>query len=564
MTLVWASFAIFEVITILIVRTMKRLSIALWFLLVCISCKTGVYANLDYAESILHEKPDSALLALKAIETSQLKTREAKARYALLLSAAYDKNYIDIKSDTLISVATSYYSEHGTPRYRMLAWYYDGVVLKNGSQHTASIIAFEKAEKEAKALDDNYQLGLIFRNKAGVFSYNYNDKDAIECCKKSIYHFELANAPTYKASAEFALATAYSNNKQFSEADSLFSFILEHYSDPKLIAYSNIRWAGLLVNSDIENEKALYLYRKTSLKYHNLQDFARRALAHERLGERDSATFWLSRAYSRCKNTIDTTLVDNQKIKILFLRGDFKNAFDTREKVFSMEDSLTRSKLFQSVTGAQRDYYISENLRQEEQLHHARQQRIQGWIIGLLLALTGILLFWGYSREKDRQLQEQINRLALKEKELAHSNKTNAHLLGSLFSARIEHLDQLYRDYINTENKQEREDLFKQIKQTVSTLRHTPEAFEALEQDLDRYCDGVMSKLRAQVPKIRGNNLQIITLFFAGFSYEAVQLIMNSVSIESLKTARSRFRKEILAAHAPDEAFLLEMLEVKN
>lgn len=543
---------------------MKRLSIALWFLLVCISCKTGVYANLDYAESILHEKPDSALLALKAIETSQLKTREAKARYALLLSAAYDKNYIDIKSDTLISVATSYYSEHGAPRYRMLAWYYDGIVLKNGSQHTASIIAFEKAEKEAKALDDNYQLGLIFRNKAEVFSYNYNDKDAIECCKKTIYHFELANAPAYKASAELYLATAYSNNKQFYEADSLFSFILEHYSDPKLTAYSNIRKAGILVKTNSDSKQALSLYRQAPLRYYSKFDFSNRALAHERVMEKDSADFWLSKAYSRCYNAVDSTAINSITSHILHHRGNYETAFSMLEQVLSMEDSLTRSKLFQSVTGAQRDYYISENLRQEEQLHHARQQRIQGWIIGLLLALTGILLFWGYSREKDRQLQEQINRLALKEKELAHSNKTNAHLLGSLFSARIEHLDQLYRDYINTENKQEREDLFKQIKQTVSSLRHTPEAFEALEQDLDRYCDGVMSKLRTQVPKIRGNNLQIITLFFAGFSYEAVQLIMNSVSIESLKTARSRFRKEILAAHAPDEAFLLEMLEVKN
>jgi hypothetical protein len=52
-------------------------------------------------------------------------------------------------------------------------------------------------------------------------------------------------------------------------------------------------------------------------------------------------------------------------------------------------------------------------------------------------------------------------------------------------------------------------------------------------------------------------------LFFAGYSYETVQLILNKVSIESLRMARSRFRKEIKDADAPDADFFLSMLEMK-
>lgn len=43
-----------------------------------------------------------------------------------------------------------------------------------------------------------------------------------------------------------------------------------------------------------------------------------------------------------------------------------------------------------------------------------------------------------------------------------------------------------------------------------------------------------------------------------------VQLVMNRVSIDSLKTARSRFRKEIKAANAQDEALFLRYLDMKN
>ncbi|MBP5317775.1 MAG: hypothetical protein J6Y83_08740, partial [Bacteroidales bacterium] len=62
---------------------------------------------------------------------------------------------------------------------------------------------------------------------------------------------------------------------------------------------------------------------------------------------------------------------------------------------------------------------------------------------------------------------------------------------------------------------------------------------------------------------IKGDNRKLISLFFAGLPYSTVQLVMNRVSIESLKTARSRFRKEIKAANAPDEELFLRLLEMK-
>ena len=245
-------------------------------------------------------------------------------------------------------------------------------------------------------------------------------------------------------------------------------------------------------------------------------------------------------------------------------RGQYKEAFYLVKESMTVQDSLTRVLLQQSVSGAQRDYYKSEALRQEEQLRNAKREKVLGWVIVLLLVLAGSSWFIILSRKKDRQLQEQISRLALQEKEIFRTNKANAHLLGSLFSTRIEHLDQMTRAYFNADDRQEKERLFKQIKQNVASLRNTPEAFSSLEDDLNRYCNGIMSKLRIQVPGINGNHLHIITLFFAGFPYEVVQLIMNSVSVESLKTARSRYRKAILAANAPDETFFLEMLEMKK
>jgi hypothetical protein len=154
-------------------------------------------------------------------------------------------------------------------------------------------------------------------------------------------------------------------------------------------------------------------------------------------------------------------------------------------------------------------------------------------------------------------------RLALQERELAQITSVNAHLVGSLFSEKISHLDKLAESYFRMENGKQKDIVFAQIKQLVSTIRNDDDLFLSLEKDLDRYCDGIMSKLRGQVPRIKGENLRMIMLFFAGFSYETVMIILNKNSIESLKMARSRFRKEIREADAPDADFFLKMLEMK-
>ena len=51
--------------------------------------------RLDIAESLIESRPDSAFTVLDSIDISDLKGKSQKARYALLMSMALDKNYVD-------------------------------------------------------------------------------------------------------------------------------------------------------------------------------------------------------------------------------------------------------------------------------------------------------------------------------------------------------------------------------------------------------------------------------------------------------------------------------------
>ena len=62
---------------------------------------------LTSAEMSLSDNPKSSLEVLELLDNQTLKTREQKARYALLYSMALEKNYIDIKTDTIIAPAVN-------------------------------------------------------------------------------------------------------------------------------------------------------------------------------------------------------------------------------------------------------------------------------------------------------------------------------------------------------------------------------------------------------------------------------------------------------------------------
>lgn len=519
---------------------------------------------MDVAESLLQQNPDSALTLLKNINPQTLSSKKASARYALLMSAALDKNRIDIASDTLIKKAEDYYSRHSNLRYRMLATYYHGIVLKNGGLYPAAIVSFEKAEALASSLNDNYHLGLINRNKANVFNATNNTQEAITSLKKAIYFFSDANAASYKAYAELSLAIDYLNNLDYEKSESLISSILRESDEPNLILNCYLLHGKILAETDSDPKEAVLYFQKVPHRYFRVLDYADYALAHEKAGNRDSADFWLTRGYSFCRSQSDSAALQYFQSKICIKRGQVERAYCLIDHATSIQDSLTRVLLQQSISGFQRDYYKNETSLQKERMKNMQQRGIIIGFLGLMVFLMILVLFVEAARKQEQQLKEQMAQLHLNNKENEKMKKENAHLLGSLFSSRIDNLDALVNHYYQCGNEKEKNAIFKDIKLRIESLRNDPEAFSALENDLDLYCNDIMSKFRKQVPEINGENLKLVSLLFAGIPDSVVMLLLNKVSSESLRMARSRIRKAIIVSRAPDSDEFLNMLNKKS
>ena len=528
-----------------------------------LSCHSMTDVRLELAESLLDHRPDSSLVVLQSIRRNELYTEEQQAHYALLKSAAYDKNYIDVTSDSLTHKAVDYYSSRRNKKKEMLAWYYHALVLMNAQSYTSSIIAFEEAEILAKALNDPFQLGLIMRNKAKVFKLSNNNPGAIECRKQAIECFSNTDKESYKAYAELDLSTDYINNQEYEKADSLLNRIRE-YNNPTLNTFCNIYQASILSETNKDPYTVISLYKSSPEDCYSLLDYGYLANAFESIALPDSTDCWFSKGYAASRNQADSATIDYFRSKVELSRGHYQNALLLMNHATTIQDSLTRVLLQQSVSAAQRDYYKSETLRREEKIRAMRQRFLLGSIASLFVLLYLAMFSVTLSRKKERLLKEQMARLALEEKELDRLHFDNAHLIGSLFSEKIQRLDRLCESYFKLEDGKQKDAVFKQVKELAARIRKDDALFLSLENDLDRYCDGIMSKLREQVPRIKGENIKIISLFFAGFSYETIQIILRKNSIQSLRTTRSRFRKEIIDAKAPDSDYFMKMLDIKK
>ena len=542
----------------------KALLISTFCIAILSSCfNSPVRKELDTAESLLQIRPDSSLAIVESIDRDDLIIRQEKARYALLMSAALDKNYIDVSSDSLIRVAVDYYSIRKDQRRRMMAHYYQGVILNNAGDYTAAIVALEKAEKDALDLENHLYAGLIYRTKGDIYSKTLNNQASQSCIIEAIKHFKYLDNQNYAAFAELGLANIYINSQNFSSAEQQLESV-HNYNNDYLNGYCSIDKAIIQIEKYKNPAEAIRLFRLSRKELFDLHDYSYYALAMERVGQRDSADLLFSKAYALCKRPEDSVAVDFMYANIMHSRGNDSEAYQLTRNAAFVQDSLTRVLLQQSVSNAQRDYYKAESQLQEERAVRLRERNRYGTATVLLASVLLLALTLYYRKRKEREIQEQMLKISIAQSELNQAEQTNAFLLGSLFSERINHLDKLSENYIRADGDKEKLVSLKKFKEEISSMRTNADLFLSLEKDLDRYCDGVMTKLKSQVPAIKGDNRKLIALFFAGLPYITVQLIMNSVSVGSLKTAKSRFRKEIKDANAPDEALFLRLLDMKT
>ena len=143
-------------------------------------------------ETYIETHADSALVTLQGIQPENLANDEEKAKHALLLSMAMDKNYIDRTDFEVLQPAIDYYQDHGTADDKLRTLYYEGRIYMNKGDHASAIIRFNRALTQRGASDDIRTLARTHVAQANIYKALYQFDQSVEENKQAAELFKEA------------------------------------------------------------------------------------------------------------------------------------------------------------------------------------------------------------------------------------------------------------------------------------------------------------------------------------------------------------------------------------
>ncbi len=396
--------------------------------------KTAAWTTMNEAERLIPTHPDSSLSILSAIDTHTLGDEEEKARYALLMSMALDKNYIDATTFEILQPAIDYYLKKGTPDEKLRTLYYQGRICQNGKNDDMAMQSFIQGREYIETATDTLTAANLLVAQGVIYYSTYKIDDFIENNEKAAQLYNAINRPDYEISslAKILNGSIQIRNKQL--ADSILNIIkdriIKHpeYNDiilPHALAYT-IDFGGA---EDLKKHLG-YFSNLDSIEPELKLDIA---LGFCKIGEPDKAIPFL-RSAETDGNIRESLKYLAVKSQVLEENGDLAGALDAYRSFYKKLEARHQKIFSQDLLFAQQKH--------EMEISSLTDLRKRDKFIGiiscgvLLLLFTVIYISYRYrfiktknllnEKEKER-LQLQLDNLH-KEKEKLELERQNAKL----------------------------------------------------------------------------------------------------------------------------------------
>ena len=247
----------------------------LFFLMLC--CKGGDNSFdiiMVRADSLMEIDMDSAPSALRMLDSMSphvpYLSKSRRMRYELLRAKAMNKSNVYFRSDSTMKEVAAYYSHHGTPNEKMMAYYLLGCVYRDLGEAPAALEYYQKAAAcaDTTAEDCDYSiLNKIYAQSAIVLhSQKLIDEELdmwhkAEYCGKRAHNIRMAISAFENTVRIYYALNDYNKVMQISDSASS-AYLNSGYKDKAARAIF-IQIDIYLKRGDIKNAEAcLHKYEK--------------------------------------------------------------------------------------------------------------------------------------------------------------------------------------------------------------------------------------------------------------------------------------------------------------
>ena len=171
---------------------MKRLFTILVLGLCLVACNrhSEHWATITDMESIIEERPDSLLIVLQSINTDELVGDEERAKHALLLSMALDKNFVDKTDFGVLQPAIDYYEDNGSATDKLRTYYYQGRIYQNQGNDALAMECFVNALDKGAESNDNLTKARTLVAQSTIYYSLYELDNFIETSIRAASYFK--------------------------------------------------------------------------------------------------------------------------------------------------------------------------------------------------------------------------------------------------------------------------------------------------------------------------------------------------------------------------------------
>lgn len=537
---------------------------------------------LQDVETYIQERPDSALRVLRKVDSLTLNTMALRARYSVLFAMALDKNYIDTTALSILEPTVAYYEKFGSPKDKMLSYYYLGRIYSNRKDYPNAVIYYLQALRESSA-DDYYHKGLAYEALANAYSASFNNEEELRNAILAHDCFDKIRDKNL-ALSRYKIAQAYHNNEQFDLADSLYSSVYSGLDSTSKLAFyamedqvsNDLQREG----PDVERDIKLLEYVAEHRGNLTLTSYYEYAYILLLIGEKVTAENILSQL-SESEESVETMEI---RYRIAEYEENDEEALTLLKSMLSYQNDVVKKQLAQSVFKAQSDYYRLNAEVSEQKSTIANQRSVIILIAGLMMAGLLYIVFMkrktALIREKDRlaqaveeseKLLETVRNRAKQEKEerdkdifdLKSRNererdkiKELRDMYVSLYQKRFYEIGKYYdaasSHRLESIKEKAYHDVISSTQALFEEIASGSEGQKKFEARINADLDDIVSKIRSDFPKLKDDDIRFICYLIVGFDTSTISFLMD-ISKENVRVKKHRLREKLNGYSGPNE-----------
>lgn len=539
-------------------------------------------ALLQDVETYIQERPDSALRVLRKVDSLTLNTKALRARYYVLFAMALDKNYIDTTALSILEPTVAYYERFGSPKDKMLSYYYLGRIYANRKDYPNAVIFYSQALRESSE-DDYYHRGLIYAASADAYNASFNDEEELRNTILAYECFEKIGDKDLDLSL-YKVAQAYHNNERFDVADSLYSLVYSGKDSTSRLALYAME--DLVSNDlyqekqDVERDLELLEYVAEHRGNLSLESYYEYAYLLLLAGKESEAENILSQLSNREANGKTMEI----RYRIAECKGQNEEALALLKSMLSHQNDVVKKKLAQSVFKAQSDYYRLTAEVSEQKSTIANQRSVIILITGLMIIALLYVIFMKRKstliREKDRLTQavEESERLletvrnraneekSEREKDILDLKSRNEReqdkikdlreMYVALYQKRFSEIGKYYdaasSHRLESIKEKAYHDVIPSTQALFEEIASGSEGQKKFEARINADLDDIVSKIRSDFPKLKDDDIRFICYLIVGFDTSTISFLMD-ISKENVRVKKHRLREKLNGYAGPNE-----------